>query len=279
MGPHAILLGNMTILEAILLGAVQGFTEFLPISSSGHLVLAREIFSIAALDVLAFDAILHLATTLAVIVYFWRDIMVLVHTLLRMLSRLPVETKNVVLLKALALGTLPAVVIGFFLESFVSEVMQTAFVVAIVLFAGGLFFIYAEWRYFKEPREQQLSVRSGLMIGFFQAAALLPGLSRSGATMAGGMLLGLTRHEAARFSFLLAIPITLGLGAKKLLDMVGSEEAVEWTAVFIGAVTAFMVAIVVIHYFLQFIRKHTLWPFIWYSLILSLFVGYWLFVI
>lgn len=279
MAPHAILLGNMTILEAILLGAVQGFTEFLPISSSGHLVLAREIFSIAALDVLAFDAILHLATTLAVIVYFWRDIMVLVHTLLRMLSRLPVETKNVVLLKALALGTLPAVVIGFFLESFVSEVMQTAFVVATVLFAGGLFFIYAEWRYFKEPREQQLSVRSGLLIGFFQAAALLPGLSRSGATIAGGMLLGLTRHEAARFSFLLAIPITLGLGAKKLLDMVGSEETVEWMAVFIGAITAFIVAIIVIHYFLQFIRKHTLWPFIWYSLILSLFVGYWLFVI
>ena len=108
----------------------------------------------------------------------------------------------------------------------------------------------------------------------FQALALLPGMSRSGATIAGGMLLGLSRYEATKFSFLLAIPITSGVGLKMMIDLLGEEGQVEWGMIALGAGIAFITALFVIHFFLKFIRKYTLWPFVWYGIILSGMVGY-----
>jgi len=113
-----------------------------------------------------------------------------------------------------------------------------------------------------------------LLIGLFQALALLPGMSRSGATIAGGMLVGLTRIEATRFSFLLAIPITLGVGAKSTLDLMEAGGEVAWGMIAIGAGVSFVTALIVIHFFLSFIRKYTLWPFVWYGFILAALVGY-----
>lgn len=268
----------MTIWDGILLGIVQGITEFLPISSSGHLVIVREFFTINPLDAVAFDAVVHLATALAVILYFSKDLWLLVQTLLRYMGRLPVDMKNVRLMQGILLGTIPAGALGFFLEDIVNNYLQTALLVAMLLFASALFFMYGEWRYFKEPRYKEFTLRTAFMIGCFQAVALLPGVSRSGMTIVGGMLLGMTRHESARFSFLLAIPITLGLGIKKSLDLLGSVDQVEWAAIAVGGVGAFVVALIVIHYFLEFIRKHTLAPFIWYSIILSGIVAYFYFV-
>lgn len=269
---------DMTILEGILLGFVQGITEFLPISSSGHLVIFRELFTISTFDAVAFDAIVHLATALAVILYFSKDLWILLQTLLRYMGRLPVDMKNVRLMQGLLIGTVPAGLLGFFLEDIVNSYLQTAAVVAAVLCASAIFFMYTEWRYLKEPRYREFTLRTALLIGCFQAVALIPGVSRSGATIAGGMLLGMTRHESARFSFLLAIPITLGVGLKKSLDLIGSLDQVEWGALIAGGVIAFVVAMLVIHFFLEFIRRHTLWPFIWYSVVLSALVGYFYFV-
>jgi undecaprenyl-diphosphatase len=225
-------------------------------------------------NALAFDAILHFATTAAVILYFRKDLWVLLQVVLRKLSRLPVNQRDLTLFYALAAATIPAVVIGLLFESLVSEYLRTSLVVAGVLFSASIFFMYAEWKYYLRPAHGSITVRKAIGIGFFQALALLPGMSRSGATMAGGMLLGLSRYEAARFSFLLAIPITLGVGSKMLLDLLKEGGEVDWYMISIGATVAFFTALVVIHFFLVFIRKYTLWPFVWYGIILAGMVGY-----
>jgi undecaprenyl-diphosphatase len=268
----------MDTLTAIILGLVQGITEFLPISSTGHLVMVREFLSINDTNALAVDAVLHLATTLAIITYFRKDLWVLMQALIRKLGRLPTNEKDLTLLYALLAGTLPGVVLGLLLEDIMAA-FESAAVVAAVLFMGAVFFMYAEWKYYLKPPQGVLTVRRGLLIGVFQATALIPGFSRSGATLAGGMLLGLSRIESARFSFLLAIPITLGAGGKKLIELLLQGEMVSWPPIILAAGISYFVALVVVHFFLGFIRRFTLWPFIWYSIVLSVMVGYLAFVL
>ena len=265
---------DMELFDAIVLGVVQGVTEFLPVSSTGHLVLVHDWLAIDSVNALAFDAILHFATTAAVIIYFWSDLWVLLQVALRKLGRLPVNQKDIVLLYALLVGTVPAVVLGFFMEDIIGKYLREPIFVAGALFCASLFFLYAEWRYYLRPAHSDISVKNGVLIGFFQALALIPGMSRSGSTIAGGMLLGLNRYEATRFSFLLAIPITLGVGAKMSLDLLKEGGEVDWVLIGIGATAAFLTALLVIHTFLKFIRKYTLWPFVWYGIILSALVGY-----
>lgn len=264
----------MEWVDAIVLGFVQGVTEFLPVSSTGHLVLVRDWLSVTGANALAFDAILHFATTAAVILYFRSDLWNLLQVVLRKLGRLPVNQKDMTMVYALAVGTVPAVVLGLTLESLIDLYLRETLIVAGVLFAASVFFMYTEWKYYLRPAHGEISVRTGVFIGFFQALALLPGMSRAGATIAGGMLLGLSRVEAARFSFLLAIPITLGAGAKMLLDLMHLGGEVDWFLISIGSAVAFVTALLVIHFFLQFIRRYTLWPFVWYGIILSGMVGY-----
>lgn len=263
----------MQIIDAVILGLVQGITEFLPISSTGHLILVREFLTINETNMLAIDAVLHLATTLAVVLYFWGDLWSLLQALLRKLGKLPVNEKDLTLVYALGIATVPAVVLGLLIESHL-EPFQTAPVIATFLTLGGFFFLFVEWRYYLRPQHESITLKRGWRIGLFQAMALFPGLSRSGVTIAGGMLLGMSRYEASRFSFLLAIPITLGVGIKKTLDLLALHESVDWTPLIIGAIVAAVTAFTVIHFFLQFIRKYTLWPFIWYSFILAGIIGY-----
>lgn len=262
----------MGILSAIFLGAVQGITEFLPISSTGHLILARSLIGISDSHALAFDAMLHLATASAVIVYFYEEIWVLVQTVMRKLGRQPIHQKNMTMVNALILGTLPAVVFGLSLESFMETVFRNPLLVAAVLVAGSGLFIYAEYKYQNSYHEQEVSPKMGLKIGFFQSLALIPGVSRSGASISGGMLLGLTRVEATRFAFLLAVPVILGAGAKKILELLSLNTAVVWTPIIVGAIVAFVVGLLAIHFMIKFVGKHTLWPFIWYRIILAGFV-------
>jgi undecaprenyl-diphosphatase len=270
---HGILFA-MGLLEALVLGLVQGITEFLPVSSTGHLVLAQEWIVVDQVNDLALVGILHLATTLAVIVYFWNDLWLLVQVALRKLGQLPVNERDITLLYALVIGTIPAALIGFFAEDFIDKYFLHDWVVALVLLVAAFFFMYAEWRNYLHPSHAGLTIKKGFLVGLFQVMALIPGMSRSGSTIGGGMILGMSRYEATRFSFLLAVPITLGVGAKKLLDLIAAEGDVAWGLVTLSAVVAFVTALLVIHYFLQFIRKYTLWPFVWYSMILAGMVGY-----
>lgn len=264
----------MDIFAASILGVIQGITEFLPISSTGHLILARSVMEAAEDGGLAFDAMLHVATAGAVIVYFWGEIWLLIQTLLRKLGRLPVNEKDLTLLYALAIGTIPAVILGLLLESLMETLFRSPLLVAGVLVLGSFFFIYAEYRYQYSYPAAKMSIMLGLKVGLFQTLALLPGFSRSGATIAGGMLLGLTRSEAARFGFLLAIPVLLGAGGKKFIELLTTPASVSWFAVGAGSVIAFVVGMLAIHFMLGFVRRHTLWPFIWYRMVLAGFVAF-----
>jgi undecaprenyl-diphosphatase len=262
----------MTIVEAIVLGIVQGLTEFLPISSTGHLILARTVFGLNDAQGLAVDAVLQLATVAAVFVYFFPDIWLLVQTALRKLGKLPVNKKEETLLYAILIATIPAVVFGVMLESLMETTFRSPLLVALVLVLGSILFIYAEYMYQNQPRVNEMTLSKGFKIGLFQVLALVPGMSRSGATIAGGMLLGLSRSEAARFAFLLALPVLTGAGLKKLLDLIVAKESVDWFQLGVGSVVAFFTALLAIHFLLSFVRNHTLWPFIWYRIILACFV-------
>lgn len=255
-------------MENIWFGLLQGLTEFLPVSSSGHLVLLHSVVGNGGGD-LAFDAILHVATVLAVMVYFRNDIFTLVNTVLRKLSRLPVNSKEMTLAYALMIGTIPAVVLGLLLENIMATLFRNPLLVAGVLVVGSILFIVAEWFYLNKPRSNKMTVWKGLQIGFFQTLALVPGMSRSGASIAGGMLLGLSRQEAARFSFLLAVPVLGGAGAKKILELLTSDSTMAWDGILLGALAAFVSGLLAIHFMLTFVKRHTLWPFIWYRIVLA----------
>lgn len=272
---HAILTGNirfMDIASGIILGIVQGITEFLPVSSTGHLILAHSIMGVQSNSSLAFDAILHLATALAVLVYFFEDVFILVQTLLRKLGRLPVNQKDLKMVQALAIGTVPAIILGVLLESYMETLFRNPILVAVVLIAGSVLFMFAEYRYQNSYHTGEFDAKTGFKIGLFQTLALIPGMSRSGATISGGMLLGFSRSDAARFAFLLSLPILIGAGSKKLLELLSASSEIAWFPIIMGALSAFVVALLAIHFMLSFVRKHTLWPFIWYRITLAGFV-------
>jgi undecaprenyl-diphosphatase len=262
----------MDIVSSVILGIVQGITEFLPVSSTGHLVLAHTLLGAEDTTSLAFDALLHFATVCAVVVYFYDEILILAQTVLRKLGRLPVNEKDFLVVKALLVGTVPAVIFGLFLESYMSSAFRNPMLVAVVLIAGSVLFMYAEYVYENNFHTGEVDVKTGLKIGFFQTLALIPGMSRSGATIAGGMILGLSRADAARFSFLLAIPVLLGGGTKKLIELISTDTPILWFSVGVGALTAFVVGLCAIHFMITFVRKYSLWPFIWYRIVLALFV-------
>ncbi len=262
----------MDTLSSIILGVVQGITEFLPVSSTGHLVLAHSLLKVESTTSLAFDAILHLATALAVIVYFFDEIYILCQAMLRKLGRLPVNPRDITMVKALAVGTIPAVIAGLLLESYMETLFRHPALFACVLIAGSLLFMYAEYVYQNNFHTGETDVRTGFKIGLFQVLALIPGMSRSGATIAGGMILGLSRSDAARFSFLLAIPVILGGGLKKLLELISNPAPVNWLPIGLGALTAFIVGLCAIHFMISFVKKYSLWPFIWYRITLACFV-------
>lgn len=259
----------MEILLSAVLGLVQGATEFLPISSTGHLILARSLFGISDEHALAFDAVMHLATASAVVAYFRRELWLLVQTTLRYLGRLPVEQRDLTLVVALLIGTIPAALLGIFLEGAMEVFFRSPVLVAGVLLSGSALFAVAEFNYVRAPRAKTITVRTGVLVGLFQTLALIPGMSRAGVTIAGGMLVGLSREDATRFSFLLAIPILLGAGGKKLLDMAGTTVDVSWSSVASGSIVAFIVGMLTIHFLLAFLRRYTLWPFIWYRIALA----------
>jgi undecaprenyl-diphosphatase len=259
----------MTILQAIVLGVVQGATEFLPVSSSGHLILARGILGLNDSGGLAYDAVLQLATALALVVYFRRDLWNLFQVFLRIVGRLPADARDAALMRALIAGTVPAVILGLLLEDLMDTVFRNPLLVACVLVAGSVLFAAAELICREPRRKMDVDVRKGFIIGLFQSLALVPGMSRSGASIVGGMFMGLSRVDATRFSFLLAIPIVIGAGGLKLLELISGNAPVLWVPLATGSITAFVVGLAAIHFMLRFVRTHTLWPFVWYRVVLA----------
>lgn len=252
----------MNALDSLLLGTIQGFTEFLPISSSGHLILFRELLGLNVQGGLAFDAILQLGTVLAVVVYFRKDIVELF------------KPQGRSLLASIAIGTIPALVLGLLLEKTMDTVFRSAILVAVMLIAGSVLFIVAE----KAAKQTTNAATLGQAwwIGWFQTLALVPGVSRSGATISGGLLFGMTRESAARYSFLLSLPIIAGSGLKKLLDVVQAGGAdTSYLNIAIGFAAAFFVGLACIRFLLTYLKRHTLYAFVWYRLALAAIVIVW----
>ncbi|MEK7531670.1 MAG: undecaprenyl-diphosphatase UppP [Patescibacteria group bacterium] len=257
----------MTFFDGLILGLVQGLTEFLPVSSTGHLILAREFFHIGETDGLAVDAVLQLGTVLAVLLYFRSDLWKIFQTFLQFLFRKEVDSKEKTLLFSIFFGTIPAVIFGLLLEKKMEVAFRDDFLVAIMLIFGSILFVIAEaWG----KQMSTLTIKKGIGIGFFQCLALLPGVSRSGATISGGLLLGLSREEAARFSFLLSFPIIAGSGLLKLKSLfsLGLLSSIG-APLFLGFITSFLVGLLTIGFLLRFLKTHSLIPFAIYRTALA----------
>lgn len=261
----------MSLFESVILGAVQGLSEFIPVSSSGHLILARELLgmSVGASD-LAFDAVLQLATSLAVLFYFRYEIIRLVTTFFHYVSGKPTEVADKNLMFAVLVGTIPAVIFGLLLESYMETTFRSSALVAWTLIAGAVLMFVADR---VKRTETTPNTRTGLFVGLFQTLALIPGISRSGATISGGLFAGFSRENAARFSFILALPILFGSGLKKLLDLgtAGTLGDIGLSLI-VGSVVAFVSGFLAISFLLKFLKTNNLNIFVVYRVILALVI-------
>lgn len=257
----------METLQTIFLAIVQGITEFLPISSSAHLILPFELFGWQDQG-LAFDVAVHLGTLTAVIVYFWSDLM----TLLRGFLRSLVFDKNPdgTFAWHLIAASLPIVVVGLLLKSLVENELRSATIIVITTVLFGVVLYIAD-TFSKRVRDtSELSLPHALLIGLAQCLALVPGTSRSGITMTAALALGYHREAASRISFLLSIPTILGAGTLLLVDVVSSAEAVNWTKLALGWVVSGITAYLCISLFLSAIERIGFLPFVIYRLALGL---------
>lgn len=263
----------MDMLSAIILGLVQGLTEFLPISSSAHISIVGRLLGQDDPGA-AFTAITQLGTEAAVLLYFWRDIVRIVRQWsLALVGRLPRSDPDAVLGWWVILGTLPIGILGLLLQDWIETDLRSLWLTATMLLVLALVILGAE-RVARQRKElRELTWKDGLGFGLWQALALVPGVSRSGGTIAGGLLMGYTREAAARYSFLLAIPAVLASGGLQLVkvltgDAIGSGTA--WGPILVATVLAFGVGYAVIAWFMRYITTHTFTPFMVYRIVLAL---------
>ncbi len=257
----------MELTHIIWLALVQGLTEFLPVSSSAHLILVPRLLEWPDQG-LAFDVAVHLGTLLAVVAYFRRDIISLFLAWVASMTKRTM-TPEARLAWGVILGTIPAGLVGLAFKDVIEVHLRSPLVIAVTTILFGLLLWLADRRSKLVRDEYSLSWQDFLVIGGAQAMALIPGTSRSGITITAALLLGLTREAAARYSFLLSIPIIVlsGLGVTK--DLVESTMPVDWTTLTLGTAIAAASAFVCIHYFLAFINKMGMTPFVIYRLLLG----------
>ncbi len=256
----------MDLVRAAILGIVQGLTEFLPISSSGHLILIPRLFNWRDQG-LSFDVGLHVGTLLAVLAYFWRDWLRMVGSGLRDLwehqLHMRVYRPESQLLWLLALGSVPAAIVGFLLDTWFENNVRQPWLVACTFAIFGVILLAAD-RFGKKDRVMgSVGVRDAIVIGLAQACALVPGVSRSGATMSAGLFRGLDRDSAARFAFLLGTPAFLGAALFKAKDLAGVSGQ-EWDELAVGFVFSAVVGFAVIHLLLGYLRRGSMLPFVYY---------------
>lgn len=271
----------MNAIQAIILGIVQGATEFIPISSSAHLVLVPWALGWNSPGLL-FDTMLHWGTLTAVLVYFWRDwVAIIKGFFVSTVRRGPWSTdpngrladSSSQLAWAVILGTLPAVVLGFLFNDFIESLFTSILAVGVFLLVTAAILFAAERMGRPQRPLEKITFTDALLIGLAQAAAMAPGISRSGATLAGGLARGLTRDSAARFSFLLGTPTILGAGLLQLVDVLKAETAAPaWSSVVPGAIAAAIVGYLCIHFLLSYLRRGKLYVFAAYCAVLGLVV-------
>nr|WP_314593364.1 undecaprenyl-diphosphatase UppP [uncultured Porphyromonas sp.] len=265
----------MTILQSFILAIVEGLTEFLPVSSTGHMILTEGILGMQSTPYLkAFTVMIQFGAILSVLVYYFRRFLPF-----PMFGLKPDSSTSLggwSLYGLMILGCIPAAVLGLLLNDYIDTLLGSTWVVLVMLFFGGILMLYID-RLFPEKGERQLKPKNALIIGLFQCLAMIPGVSRSMATIVGGMQQGLTRRQAAEFSFFLAIPTMAGatlLKGYKLYKELGVEVFRDnWDTLLVGNVVAFLVALLAIKFFIGFVSKYGFRFFGYYRIALALIVA------
>ncbi len=260
--------------EAIVLGIVQGLTEFLPISSSAHVSIVGQLLFEGRDPGAAFTAVTQLGTETAVLVYFWKDITrIISRWALALVGRHPQDDPDVRMGWLVIVGSLPIVLLGLLFEDAIDSTLRNLWVTVAMLAGVALVLWFADRHGGDNTRTlDKLTWPHGITLGFVQAAALIPGVSRSGATISGGLLLGYSREAAARYSFLLALPAVFGSGLYKLKDL-GADGAVAWGPTIAATLIAFIIGYTIIAWLLKYVSSHSFGIFIWYRLGLAAVVA------
>ncbi len=254
------------LFTAILLGIVEGLTAFIPVSSTGHLILAAEVVGYDAASWKVFNVVIQLGAILAVVAQYWRTFWAVGLGLLKW------RKESLAFVRNILLGFLPSAVLGFALKDYIDVMLGSPAVVAWALIAGGIAILAIERLAKPGPASgvAQLPVRQALGVGLFQCVAMIPGVSRSGATIMGALAMGIERRTAAEFSFFLAIPTMIGATALELWDnraaLAAGTGPVGWSEIAVGFVVAFVVALAVIKLFVAYVSRAGFAPFAWYRI-------------
>lgn len=257
----------MELLHTLMLGILQGITEFLPISSSAHLILVPELLGWPDQGV-AFDLATHVGTLLAVVIYFRKDVGALIYDGIQsMLQRKTVGQSR--LAWALVVGTIPTGIAGLLLLDIIDTTLRSVEIIFATTLFYGILLGWADRKGGAGRSVASIGMRDALLIGLAQALSLIPGTSRSGITMTAGLMLGLNREAASRFSFLLAIPITALAAGAKLTEVASVDAPVDWASFLIGGIVSFITAILAIHYFLKWLSRFGMMPYVIYRIALA----------
>lgn len=266
----------MTLLQSIILGIIQGLTEFLPISSSAHLVITPYLFNwrIPEPDGFIFDVLVQLGTLLAVIVYFRKDLYCIILAVIKgLIKKQPFTDPMARLGWLLVLATIPAIIAGLLFKQQVEQAFASPLAAGLLLIGTAVLLALAEWIGKRRRQLESVTWIDALVIGLFQAVSLLPGISRSGSTIAGGMFRDLERPSAARFSFLLSVPAMVGAGLVAVLDLVKLPNfSSQIPTLLLGFITAAVVGYLSIRWLLAFLVKRKLYLFSIYCLAVTILV-------
>jgi undecaprenyl-diphosphatase len=264
------------LLIALILGIVEGVTEFLPVSSTGHLILATELLGFDADKWAAFNVIIQLGAILAIVVLYWRTFWAVLEGLVKNNAMSWRFVRNVLI------GFLPSAILGFLLLKHIEALLGDPKVVAVALILGGIAILVIE-RLAKRSDVvgvSEMPMKTAVGIGIAQCLAMIPGVSRSGATIMGALSLGVERRTAAEFSFFLAIPTMVGATTLEFLkhrhDIMAGASGVGFGTVAVGFVVSFVVALIVVRAFVQYISRHGFAPFAWYRIIVGAVALAWL---
>lgn len=257
---------DMDIFQAVFLGIVQGVTEVLPISSSGHLVLIPWLWGFEDPG-LSFDVALHIGTLLAIIVYFRKDWIHIIQGFLSGIQNKQFKTAEERLPLFIVLATIPGILAGYFLNNFAEDLFRNPYLIAMMLIFFGYVLILAEKLDSQKKKLEKLTAKSSLISGIAQAIAIIPGVSRSGITISAGMFQGFTREAAARFSFLISAPIILGAGTFQMRKMPITDFSSEifWA----GLVSSVLASFLTIRFLMKFVKNHRLNVFAYYRFALA----------
>lgn len=257
----------MELWHIIILSIIQGLTEFLPISSSAHLILPSQLLGWPDQG-LAFDVAVHVGTLAAVVWYFRQDVWRLALAWVGDTVRRRVGQDSA-LAWAIIVATVPAGLAGLLLDDWIESHLRSGLVIAVSTIGFGLVLWWSDAAGRQQRGLPGLTMKDAIVIGLAQALALIPGTSRSGITMTAALFLGFGREAAARFSFLLSIPLITAAGMLKTVELVGQGEAADWTSIAIGTALSFVSAVVCIHLFLKFLERIGLMPYVIYRLLLG----------